>query len=112
MSKPVSRRTAVTPEEMRREALNTALETIEKKYGQGSIMRLSLTAMAPTLRRRQVERSATRQVMSMKYCDQGARGQSQAWDGSIIFDPYVELILPFNYSAVKWQLEHINFEKS
>ena len=26
MSKPVSRRTAVTPEEMRREALNTALE--------------------------------------------------------------------------------------
>ena len=41
MSKVVSRRTATTPEEMRREALNTALETIEKKYGQGSIMRLS-----------------------------------------------------------------------
>ena len=37
----MSKRTATTPEEMRREALNTALETIEKKYGQGSIMRLS-----------------------------------------------------------------------
>ncbi len=37
----MSRRIATTPEEMRREALNTALETIEKKYGQGSIMRLS-----------------------------------------------------------------------
>ena len=37
----MSRRVAMTPEEMRREALHTALETIEKKYGQGSIMRLS-----------------------------------------------------------------------
>ena len=37
----MSRKVATTPEEMRREALNTALETIEKKYGQGSIMRLS-----------------------------------------------------------------------
>ncbi len=37
----MSKRTATTPEEMRREALNTALVTIEKKYGQGSIMRLS-----------------------------------------------------------------------
>ena len=41
MSKVASKRTAMTPEEMRREALNTALDTIEKKYGQGSIMRLS-----------------------------------------------------------------------
>ncbi|MBQ4132799.1 MAG: recombinase RecA [Desulfovibrionaceae bacterium] len=43
MSKPVtaSKKRALTPEEMRLEALNTALGTIERKYGQGSIMRLS-----------------------------------------------------------------------
>ncbi len=37
----MSKRTATTSDDMRREALNTALQTIEKKYGQGSIMRLS-----------------------------------------------------------------------
>ncbi|SKA62763.1 recombinase RecA [Desulfobaculum bizertense] len=31
----------MNPEEMRKEALNTALSTIERKYGQGSVMRLS-----------------------------------------------------------------------
>ncbi|WP_462327471.1 recombinase RecA [Desulfobaculum sp.] len=31
----------LSPEEMRREALSTALSTIERKYGQGSVMKLS-----------------------------------------------------------------------
>ena len=44
MSKPAPAgkgKRGLTPEEMRLEALNTALGTIERKYGQGSIMRLS-----------------------------------------------------------------------
>ncbi len=37
----MAKKPALTPEEMRLEALNTALSTIERKYGQGSIMKLS-----------------------------------------------------------------------
>ena len=37
----MAKKPAVSPEEMRLEALNTALATIERKYGQGSIMKLS-----------------------------------------------------------------------
>ncbi|MCC8194512.1 MAG: recombinase RecA, partial [Deltaproteobacteria bacterium] len=37
----MAKKPAVSPEDMRLEALNTALSTIERKYGQGSIMRLS-----------------------------------------------------------------------
>lgn len=48
MSKPAtaakSGKKGSTPEEMRIEALNTALGTIERKFGQGSIMRLSDSA--------------------------------------------------------------------
>jgi recombination protein RecA len=41
---PMAKKPALTPEEMRREALATALSTIERKYGQGSVMKLSDTA--------------------------------------------------------------------
>ena len=37
----MAKKTTLTPEEMRNEALQTALSTIERKYGQGSIMKLS-----------------------------------------------------------------------
>ncbi len=37
----MAKKPALTPEDMRLEALNTALATIERKYGQGSIMKLS-----------------------------------------------------------------------
>lgn len=37
----MSKKNSLTPEEMRREALNTALSTIERKYGSGSVMKLS-----------------------------------------------------------------------
>ena len=37
----MAKKPALTPEEMRREALATALSTIERKYGQGSVMKLS-----------------------------------------------------------------------
>ena len=37
----MAKKPSLTPEEMRLEALNTALSTIERKYGQGSIMKLS-----------------------------------------------------------------------
>jgi recombination protein RecA len=37
----MAKKPAAAPEDMRLEALNTALSTIERKYGQGSIMRLS-----------------------------------------------------------------------
>jgi len=37
----MARKPAVEPQEARREALQTALTTIDRKYGQGSIMRLS-----------------------------------------------------------------------
>ncbi|WP_035065537.1 recombinase RecA [Nitratidesulfovibrio termitidis] len=37
----MAKKPALTPEEMRREALSTALSTIERKYGQGSVMKLS-----------------------------------------------------------------------
>lgn len=37
----MARKASLSPEEMRLEALNTALSTIERKYGQGSIMKLS-----------------------------------------------------------------------
>jgi recombination protein RecA len=37
----MAKKPAVSPEDMRLEALNTALSTIERKYGQGSIMKLS-----------------------------------------------------------------------
>lgn len=37
----MAKKPSLTPEEMRQEALNTALSTIERKYGQGSIMKLS-----------------------------------------------------------------------
>ncbi|MBG3875524.1 MAG: recombinase RecA [Desulfovibrio sp.] len=40
----MAKKPALTPEEMRREALSTALSTIERKYGQGSVMKLSDTA--------------------------------------------------------------------
>jgi len=40
----MAKKPALTPEEMRREALATALSTIERKYGQGSVMKLSDTA--------------------------------------------------------------------
>ena len=34
-------KSAMSPEDMRREALNTAMSTIQRKYGQGSVMKLS-----------------------------------------------------------------------
>ena len=37
----MAKKPTLSPEEMRLEALNTALSTIERKYGQGSIMKLS-----------------------------------------------------------------------
>ncbi|MBG0777607.1 MAG: recombinase RecA [Desulfovibrionaceae bacterium] len=37
----MAKRPTASPEELRKEALNTALTTIERKYGQGSVMRLS-----------------------------------------------------------------------
>ncbi len=37
----MAKKPAASPEDMRLEALNTALSTIERKYGQGSIMKLS-----------------------------------------------------------------------
>ena len=37
----MAKKPAISPQEMRLEALNTALTTIERKYGQGSVMRLS-----------------------------------------------------------------------
>lgn len=37
----MAKKSAPSPQEMRLEALNTALTTIERKYGQGSVMRLS-----------------------------------------------------------------------
>jgi len=37
----MARRPQASPEDMRREALDTALTTIERKYGQGSVMKLS-----------------------------------------------------------------------
>ena len=37
----MARKPAVEPQDARREALQTALTTIERKYGQGSVMRLS-----------------------------------------------------------------------
>lgn len=37
----MAKKPALSPEEMRREALSTALSTIERKYGQGSVMKLS-----------------------------------------------------------------------
>jgi recombination protein RecA len=37
----MAKKGALSPQEMRLEALNTALTTIERKYGQGSVMRLS-----------------------------------------------------------------------
>ncbi len=36
----MAKKPAQTPDDMRRDALNTALSTIERKYGQGSVMRL------------------------------------------------------------------------
>lgn len=37
----MARKPSLSPEEMRREALQTALSTIERKYGAGSVMKLS-----------------------------------------------------------------------
>ena len=37
----MARKPALSPEELRKEALSTALSTIERKYGQGSVMKLS-----------------------------------------------------------------------
>jgi recombination protein RecA len=37
----MAKKPALSPQDMRLEALNTALSTIERKYGQGSIMKLS-----------------------------------------------------------------------
>ncbi len=37
----MARRPTASPQDMRREALDTALSTIERKYGQGSVMKLS-----------------------------------------------------------------------
>lgn len=37
----MAKKNSLSPEEMRQEALSTALSTIERKYGQGSIMKLS-----------------------------------------------------------------------
>mgnify|MGYP006278783741 CR=1 FL=1 len=37
----MARKPNVSPEELRKEALDTALTTIERKYGQGAVMRLS-----------------------------------------------------------------------
>ncbi|MGE4296536.1 MAG: recombinase RecA [Desulfovibrionaceae bacterium] len=37
----MAKRPAASPQEMRLEALNTALTTIERKYGQGSVMKMS-----------------------------------------------------------------------
>ena len=40
----MARKPIASPEEMRKEALDTALSTIERKYGQGSVMKLSDSA--------------------------------------------------------------------
>jgi recombination protein RecA len=40
----MAKRAAASPEDMRREALSTALTTIERKWGQGSVMKLDDTA--------------------------------------------------------------------
>lgn len=40
----MAKKPALSPEEARREALKTALDTIERKYGQGAVMKLSDTA--------------------------------------------------------------------
>ncbi len=37
----MAKKGSVSPEELRKEALETALVTIERKFGQGSVMRLS-----------------------------------------------------------------------
>ena len=37
----MAKKPVVSPEEARREALKTALGTIERKYGQGAVMKLS-----------------------------------------------------------------------
>jgi len=37
----MAKKTTLSPEELKREALQTAITTIERKYGQGSVMRLS-----------------------------------------------------------------------
>ena len=37
----MAKKPTLSPEEARREALKTALETIERKFGQGAVMRLS-----------------------------------------------------------------------
>jgi recombination protein RecA len=37
----MAKKSVVSPEDARLEALQTALTTIERKYGQGSVMRLS-----------------------------------------------------------------------
>jgi recombination protein RecA len=42
----MARKSVVSPEEARREALATALSTIERKYGQGAVMKLSDEAHA------------------------------------------------------------------
>lgn len=40
----MAKKPALTPDEARREALNTALDSIQRKYGQGAVMKLSDTA--------------------------------------------------------------------
>lgn len=40
-SPPMAKKPTLTPEEARQEALKTALETIERKFGQGAVMKLS-----------------------------------------------------------------------
>lgn len=37
----MAKKPTLTPEEARQEALKTALETIERKFGQGAVMKLS-----------------------------------------------------------------------
>ena len=41
----MARKTALTPEEAKREALGTALSAIEHKYGKGAVMKLSDSAV-------------------------------------------------------------------
>ena len=41
MEQPMARKASVSPEQMKKEAVDTAITTIERKFGQGAVMRLA-----------------------------------------------------------------------
>lgn len=41
MEQPMARKTSVSPEQTKKEAVDTAITTIERKFGQGAVMRLA-----------------------------------------------------------------------